>query len=180
MLRRSARKSRMERIKNEHIKERMEVKWKPDIIDIIEQKRLQWYGHVKRMPEERIVKLIMDWIPLERRKRGCPKKTWMEGVQAAMITRNLEPNQWRNREERHLVSGRRRQLLKRMDMMCEMLKMGAHTFYWYGVRYCSEPSHCFILSFILCICNFLYSISILCVFCANYSPPQIRHKCAPN
>jgi len=31
----------MERIKNEHIKETMGVKGKPDIIDIIEQKRLQ-------------------------------------------------------------------------------------------------------------------------------------------
>ena len=71
VLRRSARKSRMERIKNEHRKELMGVKGKPDIIDIIEQKRLQWYGHVKRMPEERIPKLIMEWIPQERRKRGC-------------------------------------------------------------------------------------------------------------
>jgi hypothetical protein len=33
VLRRSARKSRMERIKNEHIKEIMEVKRKPDIIE---------------------------------------------------------------------------------------------------------------------------------------------------
>ena len=41
VLRRSARKSRMERIKNEHIKELMGVKGKPDIIDIIEKKRLQ-------------------------------------------------------------------------------------------------------------------------------------------
>jgi hypothetical protein len=31
----------------------MRVKGKPGIIDIIEKKRLQWYGHVKRMPEER-------------------------------------------------------------------------------------------------------------------------------
>jgi hypothetical protein len=54
VLRSSARKSRMERIKNEHIKEIMGVKEKPFIIDIIEKKRLQWYGHVKRMPEERI------------------------------------------------------------------------------------------------------------------------------
>jgi hypothetical protein len=34
----------------------------------------------------------------------------MEGVQAAM-TRNLEQDQWRNREEWRLVSGRWRQLL---------------------------------------------------------------------
>jgi hypothetical protein len=47
----------------------------------------------------------------EDRKIGRPRKTWMEGVQAAMTTRNLEPDQWRNREEWRLVCGRRRQLL---------------------------------------------------------------------
>jgi len=41
VLRRSAKRSRMERIKNESIKEIMGVKGKPDIIDIIEKKRLQ-------------------------------------------------------------------------------------------------------------------------------------------
>ena len=72
MLRKSAKKSRIERTKNESIKEIMGVKGQPDIIDIIEKKRLQWYGHVKRIPEDRIPKLIMEWIPLERRKRGRP------------------------------------------------------------------------------------------------------------
>ena len=52
----------------------MGVKGKPDIIDIIEKKRLQWYGHVKRIPEERIPKLIMEWVPLERRKKKTSKK----------------------------------------------------------------------------------------------------------
>jgi hypothetical protein len=84
VLRRSARKSWMGRIKNEHIKETMGVKEKPDITDIIQKKGLLWYDHVKRMPEERIPKLIMEWIPLERRKRGRPRKTWIEGVQATM------------------------------------------------------------------------------------------------
>jgi hypothetical protein len=88
----------------------MGVKGKPDIIDITEKKRLQWYGHVKRMPEERIPKLITEWITQERIKRGRPRKTWMKGVQAAM-TRNLELDQWRNREEWRLVSGRGLQLL---------------------------------------------------------------------
>jgi hypothetical protein len=40
-----------------------------------------------------------------------PRKKWMEGAQAAMTTRNLEPDQWRIREEWRLFSGRRRQLL---------------------------------------------------------------------
>jgi hypothetical protein len=112
VLRRSARKSRMEGIQNEHIKEIMGVRGTADSIDIIEKKRLQWYGHVKRMSEERIPKLIVEWIPLERRKRGRPRKTWMERVKAAMTTRNLGTDQWRKREERRLVSGRRRQLLE--------------------------------------------------------------------
>jgi hypothetical protein len=103
VLRRSAIKSRMERTKNERIKEMMGVKGKPDII---EKKRLQLYGHVKRIPDERIPKLIMEWMPLERKKRGHPRKTWIEGVQAAVTRRNLEPDQWRNREEWRLVPGR--------------------------------------------------------------------------
>jgi len=52
--------------------------------------------------------LIVDWIPRERRTRGRLRKTWVEGVQVAMTTRKLEPDQWRNREEWRLVSGRRR------------------------------------------------------------------------
>jgi len=50
-----------------------------------------------RAPKEIIPKLIMEWTPPERKKRGSPRKTWIEGVQAAMATRNLEPDQWRNR-----------------------------------------------------------------------------------
>jgi hypothetical protein len=88
----------------------MGVKEKPDIIDIIERKRLQWYGHVKRTQEERLPKLIMEWIPGERGKRGRPRKTWMEGVRVAMTTRHLETDQWLNREEWCLGSGRWRQL----------------------------------------------------------------------
>jgi hypothetical protein len=62
------------------------------------------------MQEERLPKLIMGWIPGERRKRGRPIKTWMEDVRAAMKTRYLEADQWLNRKEWCLSSGRRRQL----------------------------------------------------------------------
>ena len=52
----------------------MGVKGKPDIIDSIQKKRLQWYSHIKKIPEERIPELIMEWISRERRKRGRPRK----------------------------------------------------------------------------------------------------------
>ena len=78
-------------------KEIMGVKRKPDIIDSIEKKRLQWYGHVKKdaRGENTKINYGMDTTG-EKEKR---------------TTRNLEPDQWRNREEWRLVSGRRRQLL---------------------------------------------------------------------
>jgi hypothetical protein len=53
---------------------------------------------------------IMEWIPGERRKRGHPRKTWMEGVRAAMKIRHLEADQWLNRKEWCLGCGRQRQL----------------------------------------------------------------------
>jgi hypothetical protein len=49
----------------------MGVKGKPDIIGTIEKKRLQRYGHVKRTPEERMPKLIMEWIPRREGKEGA-------------------------------------------------------------------------------------------------------------
>ena len=79
----------MERTKNEGVKEIMGVKGKLDIIDMMEKKSLQWYGHVKRTPEERIPKLIMEWIPQEARERGRPRKTWVEGVKAAMTNKRF-------------------------------------------------------------------------------------------
>jgi len=88
----------------------MGVKEKPDLIDIIERKRLQWYGHVKRMQDERLPKLIMEWMPRERRKRGHPRKTWMEFVRAAMKTRHLEADQYLNRKDWCLGFRRRQQL----------------------------------------------------------------------
>jgi hypothetical protein len=67
------------------------VKGKPDIIDIIAKKILQFYGRVKRVPEERIPRLLMECIPLKRRKRGRPRKIRMEGVS----TSNHDNNKFR-------------------------------------------------------------------------------------
>jgi hypothetical protein len=73
VLRRSARKSRIKSIKNEHIKEIMRLKGKPDLIDVIEKKRLQWYDHVKRMPEERIPKFMWNGYHERKEKRTSKK-----------------------------------------------------------------------------------------------------------
>ena len=58
--------------KKPNTKPRKSDEGEPDIIDTLQTKRIQWFDYVKRMPEEKSPKLIMEWIPRERRKRGRP------------------------------------------------------------------------------------------------------------
>ena len=46
------------------------------------------------MQDERLPKLIIEWVPGGKKKKRTPRKTWMEGVRAAMKTRHLEADQW--------------------------------------------------------------------------------------
>jgi len=42
------------------------------LLEDIETKPLQWYGHVQRMEEGRLLKEVMKWSPPGRRKPGRP------------------------------------------------------------------------------------------------------------
>jgi len=66
----------------------------------------------------------------EIRKRRRPRKTWMEGVRAAMKTRYLEADQWLNRKEWCLGSGRRRQLSQDRKEIDRYLKARGVTDRW--------------------------------------------------
>jgi hypothetical protein len=57
--RRSARKSRKEKVRNDTIREIMEVG--KNILEVIEENRLRWFGHVKRMPGNRLPLKILEW-----------------------------------------------------------------------------------------------------------------------
>jgi hypothetical protein len=73
-------KSKMERIKNEHIKEIMGVRGKPDIVDIIGKKRLQWYGLVKKDVREENTKIHYGMGTRGETKKGdvLEKHGWTE------------------------------------------------------------------------------------------------------
>ncbi|KAL3284148.1 hypothetical protein HHI36_018316 [Cryptolaemus montrouzieri] len=66
--RRSCGLTRLDRIKNTEIRERAEVDL--DIKDTIEAKRLEWYGHLRRMTQERLHLRIWKWQHREKKKRG--------------------------------------------------------------------------------------------------------------
>jgi hypothetical protein len=67
-LRRSCGISRLDHIRNDRIKEIMDLD--KTIIDRVEEKQLIWYGHLQRMSEERWPKKIWEWTPQGRRRRG--------------------------------------------------------------------------------------------------------------
>lgn len=110
-LRRSCRISRLDRVPNTTIKQLIGLR--ETIIQEAERRQLIWYGHVRRMADHRLPKVTLDWIPLERRKRGRPRKTWNEGIQRAMSERNLQKDQWQDRKgwRNSLGIGQRRQTL---------------------------------------------------------------------
>jgi hypothetical protein len=66
---RSARKSRKEKVRNVTIRENMEVG--KNILEVIEEKRLRRFGHVKRMLGNRLPLKILEW---EREEGEDPKR----------------------------------------------------------------------------------------------------------
>lgn len=105
-LRRAAAISRMEKIRNERVKEIMNLHH--DIIEEIEKKQLTWFGHVQRMEEKRLPKRSLEWQPSERRKRGRPRPGWNDQIRKTIEKWKLPPDAWKNREDwrRRLGAGR--------------------------------------------------------------------------
>ena len=74
-------RTRADRITNEETKRRMETERR--VIDYIEEKRLVWYGHVRRA-QNRLINKVTEWSPLGRRKRGRPRRSWRDEVDESM------------------------------------------------------------------------------------------------
>lgn len=107
-LRRSCRRSRLEMVRNTEIREMMDKKH--NITDEIERRQLVWFGHTKRMDENRWPRKVLEWIPPERRKRGRPRRSWRDGIEEAMKFRNLAENTCHDRKNWKLGTEKRRQL----------------------------------------------------------------------
>jgi hypothetical protein len=91
-LRRSARISKLDRKTNDYIRKKMN---KPDtILDEITRKQLIRYGYVERMDPTRLTKIMVNWKPEGRKKRGLPRKTWKDGIYTAMSERVLGMERW--------------------------------------------------------------------------------------
>jgi hypothetical protein len=102
--RRSARKSRKEKVRNVTFREVMEVR--NNILEVIEENRLRWFGHVKRMPGNRLPLKVLEREPERTRRRGRPKERWIDGVRWSMTNHGLTEEDTRDRDRwRSLVLG---------------------------------------------------------------------------
>lgn len=43
-----------------------------NVLEVMEERRLKWYAHLKRMSEEMILKRITDWEAEGGRRKGRP------------------------------------------------------------------------------------------------------------
>jgi hypothetical protein len=68
-----------------------------NILEVTEEKRLQWFGHVKRMPGNRLPLKILEWEPVRTRRRGRPKDRWIDGVRQSMTNHGLREEDTRDR-----------------------------------------------------------------------------------
>jgi len=55
-----------------------------NIINYIKSQRLSWFGHLHRMPDERMVKKIYKWKPMLTRPLGRPKNRWEDDIRNGM------------------------------------------------------------------------------------------------
>jgi hypothetical protein len=58
-------------------------------LDRIEIKKLEWFGHLMTMLQERWPAKIHAWIPVGRRNTGRPRRRWRAGVTEAMEKRRM-------------------------------------------------------------------------------------------
>jgi hypothetical protein len=73
---------------------------------VIEETRLRWFGHVKRIPGNRLPLKILEWEPEGTRRRGRPKERWKDGVRRSMTNHAPTEEDTRDRDRwRNLVLG---------------------------------------------------------------------------
>ena len=68
------------------------------ISDVMRERRLRWYGHVKRRDEGEALAIARDWTVEGRRPRGRPRKTWIDNVKDDMRALNLTDDMTEDRQ----------------------------------------------------------------------------------
>ena len=84
------------RMRNEDIRQRVKV---VELREKIRESKLRWYGHVKRKEKDEFVRWSAEVREMGTRKRGRPRKRWMDCVRGDSkvvdLSRVSDRRQWR-------------------------------------------------------------------------------------
>uniref|UniRef100_A0A8D8LR18 Endonuclease-reverse transcriptase n=1 Tax=Cacopsylla melanoneura TaxID=428564 RepID=A0A8D8LR18_9HEMI len=81
-------KPRRDRVRNE---ESRRIAGVERIQERIERSRLQWYGHMRRLDENRIPLRMFNLETEGRRRRGRPRLRWVDMIHKDIQKRGLDP-----------------------------------------------------------------------------------------
>jgi hypothetical protein len=88
-LRRVIGKTRRDKIRNEMIRMNLGTQ---QLQNKIEEAQLRWFGHLKRMDEERLTKQVWEARTEGlgmKRPRGRPRRTWNDNMQELLTKKNI-------------------------------------------------------------------------------------------
>ena len=95
---RAVREFKTEKIRKIKIREIMNVQH--NIVEVIEERWLRWFGHLKGVRSERIPKKIfLEWNSKGSRRKGKPIEQWMDGLRRCLIDIHLTEEGLRIKKE---------------------------------------------------------------------------------
>ena len=79
-----------------------------DILEVIKGRKLEWLGHMKRMPDTRVVKQISDRQQEGTSKKGRPRLRWRQRVLQDIEERKIK--NWKREARDKKIWNKLRQL----------------------------------------------------------------------
>ena len=94
MLRWTCGVTKMDRVRNEHIRGSIKV---TELSKKMQERRLQWFGHVMRRDDEHVGKKVMDMHVVGQRRVGRPKLRWKDRLKEDLKEKGLTENDTQDR-----------------------------------------------------------------------------------
>ena len=88
-------KTRKDHVRNQSIQEDAKV---CQMSTLLRQKRLHWYGHVKRREADNLSRKVMDMDVTGKRRRGRPRLRWTDNNREDMTKYELTADMTENRQ----------------------------------------------------------------------------------
>ena len=82
--------TRLDKIRNERIRGIMKV---GEITKKVQERKLKWYGHVMRREEHHVGRRAMEMKVQGRRKKGRPKRRWLDKVKDDIKEKGLSADE---------------------------------------------------------------------------------------